>query len=108
MDPYAGFKIMCKLNEIYTIGSGLNFAYNSAYLKAFEQASAIHGEADWLADIEGSEENNSNTDTPLFYDTWLTLSDDYLDKELKSSTFISLLSYYTDSLAFHCTDLRVC
>jgi polyhydroxyalkanoate synthase subunit PhaC len=98
MDPYAGFKILCKLMEIYTIGSGLNFAYNSAYLKAFEQASAIHDEADWLADIEGSEENNSNTDTPLFYDTWLTLSDDYLDKELKSTTFISLLSYHTDSL----------
>jgi hypothetical protein len=92
MDPYAGFKIMSKLMEIYTIGSGLNSVFNSAYLKAFEQASVVYGRALGLGTAEAADE------IPLFYDTWLALSNRKLDEELKSTTFTSLLSYYTDSL----------
>ena len=92
MDPYVIFKIMPKLMEIYTTGSGLNSAYNSSYLRAFEQASAAYGRAMGLDGTGGADE------IPFFYDTWLTLSDEELDKELKSTIFTSLLSYYTDSI----------
>jgi hypothetical protein len=92
MDPYASFKIISKLIELHTTGVWLNSAYNLAYLKAFEQASAVHSRPLGLGNIEAADE------IPFFYDTWLTLSDKQLDEELKSTTFISLLSCYTDSL----------
>ena len=92
VDPYSGFKIMRNIMEIYTIGVGLYSAYNSAYLKAFEQAFSVHSRALGLDATEAADE------IPILYDMWLTSLDKQLDEELKSTTFTSLLSYYTDSL----------
>lgn len=83
---------MSKLMEAYAIGSALNSAYSLAYLKAFEKAFAVQDRVARLTATQGGDE------IPLFYDTWLTLSYNELDKELKSRTFTSLLSQYADAL----------
>ena len=99
MDPFASFKIIPSLMEIYTTGFELLSVYNSIYFKAFQQASMMNCGEELELEAVG---NNNNT----FYDRWRVHSDKQLDKELKSDSFTSLLPRYMDSLVELYSTLR--
>src|SRR5215213_3084686 len=89
------FQLIPKSTELFNNSIQLFNHYNSIYFRTFQQVLKKNEQ-------EEGDASNELDNIENFYNAWLKIMDRELDKELKSTSFTSLLSEYIDSV----TDLH--
>jgi polyhydroxyalkanoate synthase len=85
------FQLIPKSTEVFNNGIQLFNYYNSIYFRTFQQVLK-------RKETQKADGSSKLDDIEAFYNAWLNTMDKEFDKELKSISFMSLLSKYIDSV----------